>query len=61
LGLKLYDLMASAAGIGKSEFLTRDGRVLFAAPWLGKVILVTTDTPRVSFSALCLIYRTLPV
>jgi glycerol-3-phosphate dehydrogenase len=25
---------------------TSDGRVLFAVPWLGKVILGTTDTPR---------------
>lgn len=25
---------------------TRDGRVLFAIPWLGKTILGTTDTPR---------------
>ncbi|TAN12477.1 MAG: glycerol-3-phosphate dehydrogenase/oxidase [Burkholderiaceae bacterium] len=25
---------------------THDGRVLFAVPWLGKVILGTTDTPR---------------
>jgi glycerol-3-phosphate dehydrogenase len=25
---------------------TRDGRVLFAVPWLGKVVLGTTDTPR---------------
>jgi glycerol-3-phosphate dehydrogenase len=25
---------------------TADGRVLFAVPWLGKVILGTTDTPR---------------
>ena len=25
---------------------TTDGRVLFAVPWLGKVILGTTDTPR---------------
>lgn len=25
---------------------TRDGRVLFGVPWLGKVILGTTDTPR---------------
>ena len=25
---------------------TRDGRVLFVVPWLGKVILGTTDTPR---------------
>lgn len=25
---------------------TRDGRVLFAVPWLGKLILGTTDTPR---------------
>lgn len=27
---------------------TADGRVLFAVPWLGKVILGTTDTPRPS-------------
>ncbi|NYT35545.1 glycerol-3-phosphate dehydrogenase/oxidase [Allopusillimonas soli] len=25
---------------------TQDGRVLFAVPWLGKVVLGTTDTPR---------------
>jgi glycerol-3-phosphate dehydrogenase len=25
---------------------TADGRVLFAVPWLGKVILGTTDSPR---------------
>ena len=25
---------------------TRDGRVLFAVPWMGKLILGTTDTPR---------------
>jgi len=25
---------------------TADGRVLFAVPWLGKIILGTTDTPR---------------
>lgn len=25
---------------------TKDGRVLFAVPWLGKVVLGTTDTPR---------------
>lgn len=25
---------------------TRDGRVLFAVPWMGRVILGTTDTPR---------------
>ncbi len=25
---------------------TRDGRVLFAVPWLGRVVLGTTDTPR---------------
>src|SRR2546429_9997888 len=24
---------------------TRDGRVLFAVPWMGKTILGTTDTP----------------
>ncbi len=35
---------------GESALLvpsTRDGRVLFAVPWLGKVLLGTTDTPRV--------------
>ncbi len=34
---------------GESALLvpsTRDGRVLFAVPWLGKVLLGTTDTPR---------------
>jgi glycerol-3-phosphate dehydrogenase len=34
---------------GRSAVLvpkTRDGRVLFAVPWLGKTILGTTDTPR---------------
>jgi glycerol-3-phosphate dehydrogenase len=30
---------------------TRDGRVLFAVPWLGKVILGTTDTPRSDLAA----------
>ena len=25
---------------------TADGRVLFGVPWLGKIILGTTDTPR---------------
>ncbi len=29
---------------------TADGRVLFAVPWLGKVILGTTDTPRKDLS-----------
>lgn len=29
---------------------TADGRVLFAVPWLGKVILGTTDTPRLDLS-----------
>lgn len=29
---------------------TADGRVLFAVPWLGKVILGTTDTPRQDLS-----------
>jgi glycerol-3-phosphate dehydrogenase len=29
---------------------THDGRVLFAVPWLGKVILGTTDTPRTDLS-----------
>jgi glycerol-3-phosphate dehydrogenase len=30
---------------------TADGRVLFAVPWLGKVILGTTDTPRATWRA----------
>jgi len=30
---------------------TADGRVLFAVPWLGKVVLGTTDTPRPDASA----------
>ena len=30
---------------------TRDARVLFAVPWLGKVILGTTDTPRHDLAA----------
>lgn len=30
---------------------TRDGRVLFAVPWLGKLILGTTDTPRAAVDA----------
>ncbi len=30
---------------------TSDGRVLFAVPWLGKVILGTTDTPRHDLAA----------
>ncbi len=30
---------------------TADGRVLFAVPWLGKVILGTTDTPRDDLAA----------
>lgn len=30
---------------------TEDGRVLFAVPWLGKVILGTTDTPRRDLAA----------
>ncbi len=30
---------------------TEDGRVLFAVPWLGKVILGTTDTPRNDLAA----------
>jgi glycerol-3-phosphate dehydrogenase len=30
---------------------TSDGRVLFAVPWLGKVILGTTDTPREDLSS----------
>jgi glycerol-3-phosphate dehydrogenase len=30
---------------------TRDGRVLFAVPWLGKTLLGTTDTPRADLPA----------
>jgi glycerol-3-phosphate dehydrogenase len=30
---------------------TADGRVLFGVPWLGKVILGTTDTPRTTWRA----------
>jgi glycerol-3-phosphate dehydrogenase len=30
---------------------TRDGRVLFAVPWLGKTLLGTTDTPRRDLAA----------
>ncbi len=35
-----------AANVGLMVPKTADGRVLFAVPWLGKVILGTTDTPR---------------
>ena len=34
------------ANVGLMVPKTTDGRVLFAVPWLGKVILGTTDTPR---------------
>ncbi len=34
------------AEVGLMVPKTADGRVLFAVPWLGKVILGTTDTPR---------------
>ena len=34
------------ANVGLMVPKTADGRVLFAVPWLGKVILGTTDTPR---------------
>lgn len=34
------------AAVGLMVPKTADGRVLFAVPWLGKVILGTTDTPR---------------
>ena len=34
------------ADVGLMVPKTADGRVLFAVPWLGKVILGTTDTPR---------------
>jgi len=35
-----------AADVAMMVPKTADGRVLFAVPWLGKVILGTTDTPR---------------
>lgn len=35
-----------ASDVGLMVPKTADGRVLFAVPWLGKVILGTTDTPR---------------
>ena len=38
------DFLGSNAGLMVPK--TADGRVLFAVPWLGKVILGTTDTPR---------------
>jgi glycerol-3-phosphate dehydrogenase len=58
-GTKSVDMVAPSQGVHvvvDREFLagehaiivphTSDGRVLFAVPWLGKVILGTTDTPR---------------
>lgn len=43
-------LVVEASFLGADSALlvprTRDGRVLFAVPWLGKLILGTTDTPR---------------
>jgi glycerol-3-phosphate dehydrogenase len=57
-GLKVQPMVAPSQGVHlvvDREFLqsdvalmvpkTSDGRVLFAVPWLGKVILGTTDTP----------------
>lgn len=38
------DFLGAAVGLMVPK--TSDGRVLFAVPWLGKVILGTTDTPR---------------
>ena len=59
LGTESVDMVAPSQGVHvvvDLEFLpgdhalivphTSDGRVLFAAPWLGKVIIGTTDTPR---------------
>ena len=59
LGAKSVDMVAPSQGVHvvvDREFLagdhaiivphTEDGRVLFAVPWLGKVIIGTTDTPR---------------
>ncbi|MEI8400030.1 MAG: glycerol-3-phosphate dehydrogenase/oxidase [Alcaligenaceae bacterium] len=58
-GTKSIDMVAPSQGVHvvvDREFLagehaiivphTSDGRVLFAVPWLGKVIIGTTDTPR---------------
>ena len=58
-GNPVRDMVAPSQGVHlvvDAEFLgsdtalmvpkTADGRVLFAVPWLGKVILGTTDTPR---------------
>ena len=58
-GKPVRDMVAPSQGVHlvvDAEFLgsdvalmvpkTADGRVLFAVPWLGKVILGTTDTPR---------------
>ena len=58
-GQPVRDMVAPSQGVHlvvDAEFLgsdaalmvprTADGRVLFAVPWLGKVILGTTDTPR---------------
>lgn len=58
-GAKSIDMVAPSQGVHvvvDREFLagehaiivphTSDGRVLFAVPWLGKVIIGTTDTPR---------------
>ena len=38
------------ADVGLMVPKTADGRVLFAVPWLGKVILGTTDTPRLDLA-----------
>jgi len=38
------------ANVGLMVPKTADGRVLFAVPWLGKVILGTTDTPRIDLA-----------
>ncbi len=59
LGQRVEPMVAPSQGVHlvvDREFLptdhallvprTRDGRVLFAVPWLGKVVLGTTDTPR---------------
>ena len=58
-GKKTTDIVAPSQGVHivvDREFLpgdhamivphTADGRVLFAVPWLGKVVIGTTDTPR---------------
>lgn len=47
IGIKVYDQLAGKLGLGPSRWLSKaeDGRVLFAVPWHGCVVVGTTDTP----------------